>query len=142
MRLFRSGLAANMSLASVVQVRNVSLLLHGKSHQWKMCSSCCMHQKLQQMKNSTLCIPVGRTYCKDFLSVRKAGRKCQWISGRYFSASGNDSSGNVEGPDGRSLVHRVRLSNHLPRSKRPWRVLFFGTDLFSLKMLKTLNENR
>lgn len=112
------------------------------SKQQNICSSAnsyCMHQKLQAVNTSL--VP-WNSFSKNVLTWRKASRNWQWFSVKYFSSCGTDGSGNKQNRRGRSTVCRLSVSDHLPRSSPPWRVLFFGTDHFSLKMLKTLNENR
>lgn len=121
-----------------------SHVLQSTSIQRNICSlsnSCCMHQKLQ-IVNTPLVSCAGNSFSKNVLTWRKTDRNCHWFSVRYFSSCGSDGSGNRQGRRGRSTVCRLSVSNHLPRPNPPWRVLFFGTDHFSLKMLKTLNENR
>lgn len=112
------------------------------SKQRNICSSAnshCMHQKLQAVNTSL--VP-RNSFAKNVLTWRKASRNCQWFSVKYFSSCGSGESKNKQNRRGRSTVCRLSVSDHLPRPSPPWRVLFFGTDNFSLKMLKTLNENR
>ncbi|XP_022237126.1 methionyl-tRNA formyltransferase, mitochondrial-like [Limulus polyphemus] len=40
------------------------------------------------------------------------------------------------------LVNLKRLHHHCPKKYPPWKILFYGTDEFSLQSLKVLNENR
>lgn len=76
-----------------------------------------------------------------FMIIQREPGNVQWICASYFSSSSirfTDKQQIFK----KSCFGRMSVTKHLPRPKPPWRVLFFGTDNFSLRMLKTLNENR
>lgn len=96
---------------------------------------CFVHQSLQQHENQV------RKSSLEVQTFREKKGKSQGVLSNCFSSSSTQLS-DAQKISRRQRSCRISVTNHLPRPKPPWRVLFFGTDNFSLKMLKTLNENR
>ncbi|XP_048749170.2 methionyl-tRNA formyltransferase, mitochondrial-like [Ostrea edulis] len=96
---------------------------------------CVVHQSLQQHENQV------RKSSLEVQTFREKKGKSQGVLSNCFSSSSAQLS-DAQKISRRQRSCRISVTNHLPRPKPPWRVLFFGTDNFSLKMLKTLNENR
>ncbi|XP_062607513.1 methionyl-tRNA formyltransferase, mitochondrial-like [Saccostrea cucullata] len=104
-----------------------------------VCFSTCSKNTLQSFQKQDN--QPTRKCNNALMIIQRESGNFQWICASYISSSSIRFSDKQQ-IFKKSCFGRMSVTKHLPRPKPPWRVLFFGTDNFSLRMLKTLNENR